>query len=48
MAHPHPPPTHPALSHPPQDFDADEAEALEEEHEAEGELLDALAACLTR
>ena len=30
-----------------QDFDAEEGEALEEEHEAETELLDALGACIT-
>lgn len=31
----------------PQDFDAEEGEALEEEHEAETELLDALGSCIT-
>eukprot|EP00887_Chlorella_sp_A99_P003368 scaffold26.g3368.t1 len=31
-----------------EDFDTEEAEALEEEHEAEGELLDSLATVLTR
>lgn len=30
-----------------QDFDAEEGEALEEEHEAETELLDALGSCIT-
>lgn len=30
-----------------QDFDAEEAETLEDEHEAETELLDALGSCIT-